>query len=126
MRFTVTTVTLGLGGCLAFAAMGISPAAPMHMAKMKKTSTAQIAQGKALTVSLRCNSCHAADLAGKKGFSPSLHANGVLHEYNAKTWARLMKTGITNDGKPVEKPMPVYHLDAAKSGALYAYLKTLK
>ena len=126
MRFTTTAVTMGLGGCLAFAAMGISPAYPMHKAKTKRPSPAQIAQGKALTASLRCNGCHSADLAGKKGFSPSLHASGVLRKYNATTWARVMNTGVTEDGKHVEKPMPVYHLDAAKSGALYAYLKTLK
>ncbi len=37
-----------------------------------------------------------------------------------------MNTGVTNDGGMVKKPMPVYHLKAADSAALYAYFKTLK
>ena len=126
MKRTTKTITAGLGACLAFAGMGVSPAAPPQPAKSAKTNPAQIAQGKTLAASDRCNTCHGADYAGKQGFSPSLHANGVLREYNPTTWARVMDTGVTNDGGHVKQPMPVYHLKAAQSGALYAYFKTLK
>jgi len=37
-----------------------------------------------------------------------------------------MDTGVTEDGGKVKRPMPVYHMKAADSAALYAYLKTLK
>ena len=80
----------------------------------------------ALIASLRCNTCHGADLKGKKGFSPSLHPTGPIRHYNSATWARLLDTGVTDDGKKVEKPMPVFHLSKTKSAAIYAYLKTLK
>ena len=125
MKLTTKTITVGLGACLVLAGMGVSPAAP---AKVAKTNPAQIAQGKALASSLQppCTGCHGADLAGKKGFSPSLHTSGVLREYNPITWARVMDTGVTNDGGHVKRPMPVYHLKAAQSNALYAYFKTLK
>jgi mono/diheme cytochrome c family protein len=126
MRLTATTVTLGLGGCLVLAAIGVSPAAPMHPAKAAKPNPALIAKGKALAGDKRCNSCHAPDYAGKKGFSPSLHASGVLREYTPATWAKVMDTGVTNDGGKVKPPMPVYHLSAADSAALYAFFKTLK
>jgi mono/diheme cytochrome c family protein len=125
MRLTATHVTLGLGVCLALAAVGTSPAAAPKSAKAP-SSGALVAKGKSLAASDRCNTCHGADYAGKKGFSPSLHAAGVLHEYTPKTWARVMDTGVTNDGGKVHPPMPVYHLKAADSGALYAYFKTLK
>jgi mono/diheme cytochrome c family protein len=87
---------------------------------------ATIAKGKTLVTTYHCNSCHAADLAGKKGFSPSLKSDGVLKEYNAKTWAVVLDTGVTNDGGMVKKPMPVYKMKAADSAAIWAYLKTVK
>lgn len=129
MRLTAVTVTAGLGACLVWAGMGISPAAPMHSKHPMKSSqmnAALITQGKALAAAKRCNTCHTATYAGKKGFSPSLHASGVLREYNPKTFVRVMSTGVTNDGGHVHAPMPVYHLKAAQSSALYAYFKTLK
>lgn len=130
MRLNATTAaTLGFGVCLVFAGLGVSPAATTHAAKKPVAtggSTALVAQGKTLAVKDRCNGCHSPNYAGKKGFSPSLHASGVLHEYNAKTWARVMNTGLTNDGGKVKPPMPVYHLPAKSSAALYAFFKTLK
>lgn len=126
MRLTATHATLGLGVCLALALVGSSPAAAPKMKKAAMTSAATVAHGKTLAATDRCNTCHGADYSGKKGFSPSLHATGVLREYNAKTWATVMNTGVTNDGGHVRPPMPVYHLKAADSGALYAYFKTLK
>ena len=86
----------------------------------------QIAAGKALVEKHGCNTCHGADLAGKKGFSPSLRARGVLKEYNSKTWANLLNTGVTHDSGKVRPPMPVYHLKAADSAAILAYLETQK
>jgi mono/diheme cytochrome c family protein len=125
MRLTATHVTLGLGVCLALVAAGTSPAAAPKSTKAS-SNAAMVAKGKALAVSDRCNTCHAANYAGKKGFSPSLHTTGVLREYNSKSWATVMNTGVTNDGGKVHSPMPVYHLKAADSGALYAFFKTLK
>lgn len=125
MRLTAAQITAGLGVCLALAAAGTSPAAAPKTAKAL-SGAALIAHGKALAAADRCNTCHGADYSGKKKFSPSLKASGVLREYNAKTWATVMDTGVTNDGGKVHPPMPVYHLKAADSGALYAYFKTLK
>lgn len=115
------TTLLALG--LAAAALTASPAAAP---KPPAPSPATIAHAKTLVASKRCSSCHAANLTGRKGFSPSLHASGVMREYNPKTWARVMDTGVTNDNGHVKPPMPVYHLKAADSNALYAYLATLK
>lgn len=132
MRISATTISIGLTGCLALAAAGISPASPMHHAKVKHptkataTSKAEIAKGKTLIASLRCNTCHGADLKGKKGFSPSLRPTGPIRHYNSATWARLLNVGLDEKGKPVHKPMPTFHLDKPKSAAIYAYLKTLK
>lgn len=119
--------TLGLGASLVLAAT-VSPAAAPKTAHapLPKMASGSVAHGKALAASLRCNTCHAANLGGKKGFSPSLRASGVLREYNTKTWARVMDTGVTNDNGHVKAPMPVYHLKAADSNALLAYCKTLK
>ncbi len=122
---TTLALSLALGGCLALAATGKAPATVHHAAPMM-SGAAAVAHGKALSASLHCNSCHAADMNGKKGFSPSLHTAGVLREYNAKTWARVLDTGVTNDGGMVKKPMPVYHLKPKDSAALWAYCKTLK
>lgn len=93
---------------------------------MVKPTAAVLAQGKALTAKDKCTGCHAPDLNGKQGFSPSLHTSGVLHEYTPKTWAVVMDTGKTNDGGMVKQPMPVYHMPVKDSTAIYYYLKTLK
>ena len=89
-------------------------------------SAAMLSHGKSVAARYGCANCHGAGLAGKKGFAPSLHASGVLREYNPVTFVRVMDTGQTNDGGYVRKPMPVYHLKAADSRPLYAYLKSLK
>jgi len=91
-----------------------------------KAAANLVAQGKQIVQQKGCNTCHGANLAGKAKFSPSLHSNGVLKQYNPKTWARVMDVGITEDGGKVKKPMPLYHLKAQESAALYAYFKTLK
>lgn len=127
LRTTTAGLSLGLAACLALGGLVPAALAKKPMPKpMKNSSAAMVSKGKALAESKRCNTCHSADYTGKKGFSPSLHASGVLREYDAKAWARVMDTGVTNDGGVVKKPMPVYHLKAADSSALYAYFKTLK
>jgi mono/diheme cytochrome c family protein len=119
----VPTIAFGL----AMAVAGTSGTFAAHkMAAHKASASTLVAKGHALAVAKHCNTCHAANFKGKPGFSPSLTSTGVLKEYNPKTWDRVMNTGITNDGKPVKKPMPVYHLSAADSNALWAYFKTLK
>lgn len=124
MRTLAPLLTLSLGIGITLAAT-VSPAAVKTVHPGAK-GNASLAHGKALAASLRCNTCHGADYAGKKGFSPSLHASGIMKEYNAKTWARVMNTGVTNDNGHVKAPMPVYHLKPSDSGALFAYFKTLK
>lgn len=123
-------LTLALGACAVLAGTQVSPAAPGKLLKkpaVKPAFTpAQIAHGKLLSEEKGCNSCHGATYAGKKGFSPSIRANGVTRQYNAKTFARVLDTGITEDGGHVQKPMPVYHLPAKDGTALYAFLETLK
>lgn len=114
-----TVLALGLAAAALTARPAAAPQAPAP-------SPATVAHAKSLVASKRCSGCHAANLAGKKGFSPSLHASGVMREYNPTTWARVMNTGVTNDNGHVKPPMPVYHLKAADSAALYAYFKTLK
>lgn len=121
-----TSGTLVLGFSLAFAALA-APPKPKSPAKPGMSMAAMAAHGKTLAVAKKCNTCHGADNAGRKGFSPSLRAGSqVLKEYNAKTWARVMDTGVTEDGGKVKPPMPVYHLSAKDSAALWAYFKTLK
>ena len=118
------TLTLGLG--LAVAAAMTSPAAPVTVGHAPKFTAAIMSRAKGVITSKGCNTCHGADLAGKPHFAPSLHASGVLREYNVTTFARVMDTGVTNDGGHVRPPMPVYHLKTADSVPLYGYLKTLK
>ena len=125
MRLTPSAIlTTTFGICIAVAAISVSPAAPGHMIKHASLDTAQIAHGKALIASKGCDSCHSSNLAGKKGFSPSIRATGITRKYNTVTWARMMNTGVTEDGGHVKAPMPVYHMAAKDSLALYAYLKT--
>ena len=123
-----------MGTCLGVIAAGLL--ANQQMAWTKTTATMRpldakatsklVAQGKQISDQKGCNTCHGANLAGKPKFSPSLRSNGVLKEYNPKTWARVMDVGITKDGKKVKPPMPVYRMKAPDSAALYAYYKTLK
>lgn len=123
-----------VGTCLSIIAAGLLANQQVAWTKTDATlrpldakATAKlVAQGKQLSQQKGCNGCHGANLEGKPKFSPSLRSNGVLKEYNPKTWARVMDVGITEDGKKVKKPMPVYHLKAQESAALYAYYKTLK
>ena len=127
MRVFTIASALAAGLYVAVVGTGMGSAAPMSKkVKMGAVSPAMIARGKTISAEKRCNTCHGADLKGKPGFAPSLHADGVLKEYNAKTWARVLDTGVTNDGKPVKKPMPVYHLKAKDSAALWAYFKSVK
>ena len=104
------------------------PAAPVHALKHPAagSSTALIAAGKSISETNGCNSCHSATYAGKKGFSPTIRANGVTKQYKLATLERVMNTGVTEDGGHVQKPMPVYHMPAAKSAPLYAFLESLK
>lgn len=120
-QFVSLTLALGFAAAAATTGRGAAPKPMPHM-----VSTASVAHGKALVGGSGCANCHGANLAGRKGFAPSLHETGVLKEYNAATFARVMNTGETNDGGYVKKPMPVYHLKNADGTAIYAYLKTLK
>lgn len=133
MRMTSTAaVTLAFGLCVTFAGLHSGPAAGRTMKPMKAAKKpmlmagSDIAHGKAVAESNGCNTCHKADYAGKKAFSPSIRANGITAKYTAKTWERVMNTGVTEDAGHVMKPMPVYHMAAKDSAPLYAFLKTLK
>jgi len=132
MRMTSTVaLTLTFGLCVTLAGIHTSPAAPpqaMKKATKKPAASpaAQIAAGKAISEQNGCNSCHAATYAGKPGFSPSIRADGITSKYTLATWEGVMDTGVTEDGGHVKKPMPVYHMPAAKSAPLYAFLKSQK
>jgi len=128
MRMTSPgALTLAFGLCVTLAGIHTSPAAPAKAAKKPAASpAAQIAVGKAISEQNGCNGCHTATYAGKKGFSPSIRASGVTKQYTLATWERVMNTGVTEDGGHVQKPMPVYHMPAAKSAPLYAFLKSQK
>jgi mono/diheme cytochrome c family protein len=123
--FTLLTIAFGLSAV--FAGIQTSPAAPLHaLKKPAASSAALVAAGKGISENNGCNSCHGATYAGKKGFSPSIRSTGILKKYSLTTFERVMNTGVTEDGGHVEKPMPVYHMDAKKSGPLYAFLESLK
>lgn len=124
---SLTALTAALGLCAAFSTQ-ISPAAPIHAMKHPAAggSAALVAAGKGIAENNGCPSCHGADYAGKKGFSPSIRANGVTKQYTLTTFERVMNTGVTEDGGHVMKPMPVYHMDGKKSVPLYAFLESLK
>lgn len=129
MRTTPTAaLTLAFGLCVTLVGIQTSPAAPPKAAKKPAAAapSAMIASGKALAESNGCNGCHAATYVGKKGFSPSIRADGVTKQYKLATWERVMNTGVTEDGGHVNKPMPVYHMPPAKSAPLYAFLTSLK
>jgi mono/diheme cytochrome c family protein len=123
----------GKAACGALAASGALIAIALASGVAPKTASATVAMepgavlpgGAPANVSA-CTGCHGPTLAGRKGFSPSLRSSGVLKEYNKKTFERVMKTGVTNDGGMVHKPMPVFHYTAKQSDALYAYFKKLK
>ena len=121
-------LTAAFGLCATFTLTQTSPAAPVHALKKPAaaSSAALITAGKGVAESNGCNSCHGANYAGKKGFSPSIRANGVTKQYKLATFERVMNTGVTEDGGHVEKPMPVYHMDAKKSAPLYAFLESQK
>ena len=120
-------LTAALGLCAILAVTQTSPAAPMHpMKKPMMSSAALVTAGKGIAENNGCNSCHGATYSGKKGFSPSIRAGGVTKQYTPAKFERVMNTGETEDGGHVKKPMPVYHMPAAKSAPLYAFLKSLK
>lgn len=100
-------------------------APPVVAVPSAEETAALVAQGKTLATAKNCNGCHGADLSGKAGGPPSLHVSGITSKYNAQTWARMLDTGDTHDGGKVHPPMPVYHLSAADSAALWAYVNTL-
>lgn len=124
---SAAALTAAFGLCTILAATQTSPAAPVHSTKKPGIpSAALISQGKTISESNGCNSCHGATYTGKPGFSPSIRANGVTKEYTLATWERVMNSGVTNDGGHVRRPMPVYHMPPAKSAPLYAFLKSQK
>ncbi len=125
---SAAALTAALGLCAVFAGIQTSPAAPIHAMKHPAAggSAALVTAGKGIAENNGCNSCHGANYAGKKGFSPSIRSNGILKQYKLATFERVMNTGVTEDGGHVQKPMPVYHMDAKKSAPLYAFLESLK
>ncbi len=124
---SAAALTAAFGLCAAFAGIQTSPAAPIHILKKPAAAgAALIAAGKGIAENNGCNGCHSATYAGKQGFSPSIRANGVTKQYKLATFERVMNTGVTEDGGHVNKPMPVYHMDAKKSAPLYAFLESLK
>ena len=124
---SVAALTAAFGLCAVFASLQTTPAAPVHaLRKPAAGGAALVAVGKGIAETNGCNGCHSATYAGKKGFSPSIRANGVTKQYKLATFERVMNTGETEDGGHVEKPMPVYHMDAQKSAPLYAFLESLK
>ena len=122
---SVVVLTAALGLCAAIAGL---QAAPLHTMKhpAAATSTALVTAGKGVAETNGCNSCHGANYAGKKGFSPSIRANGVTKQYKLATFERVMNTGITEDGGHVQKPMPVDHMPVKQSAPLYAFLESQK
>ena len=125
---SIAALTAALGLCVALAGIQTSPAAPVHAMKRPAAggSAALVTAGKGVAETNGCNSCHGADYAGKKGFSPSIRANGITKQYKLATFERVLNTGITEDGGHVQKPMPVYHMPAKQSAPLYAFLESLK
>ena len=125
---SAAALTAAFGLCAAFAGIQNSPAAPIHVMKHPAagSSAALVAAGKGIAENNGCNGCHSATYAGKQGFSPSIRSNGVLKQYKLATFERVMNTGVTEDGGHVQRPMPVYHMDAKKSAPLYAFLESLK
>ncbi len=129
-RIIPAFLTLAFGVCAVLAGTAVSPAAPGKLPKKPAVkpafTAAQIAHGKLLSEKKGCNSCHGATYVGKEGFSPSIRANGITRQYTAKTFARMLDTGVTEDGGHVRKPMPVYHLPVKDGTDLYAFFTTLK
>ena len=121
----IAALTAAFGLCAAFAGL---QAAPLHTMKRPAagSSAALVTAGKGIAENNGCNSCHGADYAGKKGFSPSIRSNGILKQYKLATFERVLNTGVTEDGGHVEKPMPVYHMPVKQSAPLYAFLESLK
>ena len=80
-------VTAALAVTLFYAAHApVAAKAPVKTPKL--TPAASISQGKGLIAQYRCNGCHGADLAGKQGFSPSLHQSASLKSYHQATFVR--------------------------------------
>jgi cytochrome c553 len=125
--FRVTTILLA--SALVLASATYSTAAKKASAMKKKpaasSSAAMISQGKALAAQYRCGGCHGADLKGKPGGAPNIHVTGALHDYTQAQFVTLLDTGKMNNGRQLSG-MPVLHMPAAKSKAIFAYLKSLK
>ena len=123
-------IWVGLGVVFCGLATNHQIAATREAAKMQpldaKATAQLVARGKQIVSQKGCNTCHGAALQGKPNFAPGLRQKGVMRHYKDATFARLMAVGLTEDGEKVQKPMPVYHMNARDSAALYAYLKTQK
>ncbi len=96
--------TIALASALFYA--GHTPAAAKT--PPKPVLVASATQGKALVGQYGCNRCHAPNLAGRQGFSPSLYPNASLKEYKQASFVHMLLTGITPDGGHVKPPMPAY------------------
>lgn len=119
IALSATTLTLAalFGSMAVLPALGAKP-------KMEKAS-AHVMVVKPANITT-CTGCHGKDLTGSKGFSPSIRASGELKHYTKAQFERLMKTGVTNDGGMVRKPMRVFHYTNKEADLLYTYLKSLK
>jgi hypothetical protein len=100
--------TVALAAAVLAAAHSPVSAAMKHIPTKHAAMSSAVSQGKMLVSTYRCNGCHGADLAGKPGFTPSLHRSGVLKEYSLHTFTRVLLTGVTAGGGHVKPPMPVY------------------
>lgn len=124
---SIGAITAAFCLCAALTVNQISPAAPAHSVKKPAAGNAAlVAAGKGISENNGCNSCHGTTYSGKPGFAPSIRSNGITKKYTLTTFERVMDTGVTEDGGHVNKPMPVYHMNAKKSAPLYAFLKSLK
>ncbi len=127
---TMHVVGMSLGVVLCGLALNHQSASTKEDASFRfldaKATAQLVARGKVLVPQKGCNTCHGAQLQGRPKFAPGLKTSGIMKKYNAKTFARLMDIGLTEDGERVKKPMPVYKMKPADSNALYAYLKTVK
>lgn len=123
--FWTATVLLSLSLVVASAGLSATATAAAGKKKPAASSAALISQGKVLASQYHCNGCHGADFKGKPGRTPDITQTGQLKNYNATTLAALLSTGVEHDGKHLQH-MPVMHLPASKSRAIYAYLKTVK
>jgi mono/diheme cytochrome c family protein len=117
--------TAALAAALLYAGHGTASAKPMK--HMKSMMAGAVSSAPALLTKYHCNACHAPNLMGKPGFSPSIKGTGSLHDYTQAQFVKLMHTGMQNDGKHVRRPMPVFaQMPTTQAVTIFKYLKAQK